>query len=800
MLKVNVDTGNNIEETSKKVAAANKKKEIPTLEESWIKILGMKNSKKDAERLRKVKELMEEGLMGREEDKLNKAFTKAEAMRLYRGYQDIMRKQRLDELADKELDKFPLIDTIPKLQNFVEGSFKADGMDSLEIERLVSMDTETVGDKGGTDKYSEEIAGFSMTYYIDGEEFNGYVPIHHRVEVSEGVWEPDPRNIDEAAAFGAIRSVFASGVDTVWHNATFDLGLIWTQLGVEPVGDVHDTLIIMHLLDEELMSYALKKLATDYLKIESETFEEMFGKDAKFADVPLSIGRWYAAKDTWIGYKLLEWQADILSKENFAKIRKAYLKIEMPCIRTTFHMERVGFVMDMEEVSKQHGECTEEIAKLDTMLKERFGEVNFGSPAQLQKMLYFDNDWSKYVTSNHKSILEGHEEFDEYGISNNGKFSMSNSGAITLDPVREFVADQKTYVIKPRNDHNKLSADSKALEKIAQHAPEVKMLVDLRELTKHLTAFVDKLPEMVSPDGRLHGGFKQSHTVTLRYASASPNLQQIPYKARRMFRVPENKVIISADFSAQEPRLAAHMSGSKDLITLYKEDRDLYSETASSIFNKPLKECLDGSKYRKQTKVVVLAVLFGMSSHTLGENLGMSKEEAQGLIDGFYSTYPEMKRWIKGNEKFVAKHRYVETMWGTRRRFKNVNFNQRFKPWGSMSIEERKEKSNLNRALRQSTNALVQGGAAMQTKQVMVALEQTLFDMNDTRGDNNAFALLATIHDEMLIEAPKNVTEEEVECIRDAMVNTVKLVVPSKTDIAIGTCWGIMVSDEEWFA
>lgn len=277
------------------------------------------------------------------------------------------------------------------------------------------------------------------------------------------------------------------------------------------------------------------------------------------------------------------------------------------------------------------------------------------------------------------------------------------------------------------------------------------------------------------------------------------NLQQQPYKARMMFRVPDDKVIISADFSQQEPRLAAHMSNCQGLIDLYNDGRDLYSETAASIFNKPLEECQDGSIYRKQTKVVVLAVLYGMGAYTLAGSLKIPPKEAQELIDGFYRTYPEMEKWIKGNEKMVAKQRYVETLWGTRRRFKDVNFNQRFKPWGSMSDAERKAKSSLNRALRQSTNALVQGGAAMQTKQVMIALEQKLFDMNATRGDNNAFALLATIHDEMLIEAPKNVTEEEVACIRDAMINTVKLVIPSKTDIAIGTCWGRMVSDEEWF-
>lgn len=552
MLKVNVgDNSKDIEMVKKKVKSANKQKEIPTLEESWVKILGMKNSKKDASRLKIVKKLMESGELGREEDKLNKAFTKAEAMRIYGRYQETLRKQRLDELMEKELEKFPLIDTPEKLAKFVKGVYSADGLSSMDIERLVSMDTETVGDKGGTDKYSEDIAGFSMTYYIEGEEFNGYVPCGHRVEVSEGVWKPDPRNLPESLVIDAIKEVFASGVDTVWHNATFDLGLIWSIAKVEPVGNIHDTLIIMHLLDEELMSYALKRLATDYLKIPSETFDEMFGKKAKFAEVPLGIARWYAAKDTWVGFKLFEWQADILDKPNFHKIRKAYLKIEMPCIRSTFHMERVGFVMDMKEVSKQKEETVQDIEELKKRLSDRFGDVNFASPSQLQKMLYYDNDWSMYVTSDHTSILDNHLEFDKDGISNNGKFAMSASGKIILDPVwrRPSGMSEGKPVLVPRDDKNKLSADSDTLKKLANHVPELKDLIELRDLTKHLTSFVEKVPELISPDGRLHGDFKQSHTVTLRYAAANPNLQQQPYKARLLFRVPDDEVIISADFS-----------------------------------------------------------------------------------------------------------------------------------------------------------------------------------------------------------------------------------------------------------
>lgn len=233
------------------------------------------------------------------------------------------------------------------------------------------------------------------------------------------------------------------------------------------------------------------------------------------------------------------------------------------------------------------------------------------------------------------------------------------------------------------------------------------------------------------------------------------------------------------------------MSNCVALIELYKDARDLYSETAASIFNKPLEECGDGSKYRKQTKVVVLAVLYGMSHHTLAGILGITPEEAKTLIDNFYKTYPELHKWIQNNEKEVRTQRYVETPWGTRRRFRKVNFNLPNKAWGAMTEDDRKKRSAVNRALRQATNSKVQGSASMQTKQVMVAADKLLAELNEARGEE-VFQFLALVHDEVLYLVPDDITPEEMEAIREVMINTVVLVVPSKTDMALGKCWGTL--------
>lgn len=795
-MKISVDLPNE-DKAKAAIKKVKGKKPLLTMEEAWAKIFSMKNSAKDKERLKLVKEYLKEGKVSREEDKLNKNFSKAEALRIYQTVQEMEREALLESIRNKDLSLYPLINDRFTLIEWVNKAISCD-------DEYLAMDFETVGDNGGTNKYAEDISGFSLTYRYKGEVINGYVPMRHREEDGS----PSPLNIENVEwANEAIRKVFASDKATVWHNATFDLGLAKAALQIVPNINVHDTLIIMHLLDEDLKSYKLKDLVTRYLNMPSSTFEEMFGKNAKFADVDVMIARWYGAKDTHVGFLLFEWQLNILNKPSFAKIKKVYERIERPCIMATFEMESEGFHINMEEVEVQRKESEAELEEISARLQARFGDVNFSSPSQLLKLLYVDNDWSKYVTADHKSILRGHVGFDEHGISNNKLFAMKPSGAIILDPVVKRVNtgfdEHGEAIFKetavPKNDRNKLQANAKAMKKIAKAVDEVQDILDYKDLTKHLTAFVNKIDTFIAPDGKLHGQFNQFGTVTGRFSASNPNLQQQPKKARKMFEAPEGSLILGADFSQQEPRLLAHSSGCQELINIYNEGRDLYSEMASAIFNKPIEECLDGSIYRKNTKMIVLAIMYGMGAYSLADILRIDAQEAQKMIDDFFVVYPEVETWIEGNKKTVVKQRYVETLFGMRRRFKHENFDILKKNWNSLDENDKKLRSAAARALRQATNALIQGGAASQTKLVMNAARIRLKELSEARGEPNSFGILAQIHDECLFKVPEDVTQEEVDAIEDVMINTVKLVVPSKTDIEIGKNWGKMVSRKEWF-
>lgn len=782
-MKISVDLPNE-DKAKAAIKKVKGKKPLLTMEEAWAKIFSMKNSAKDKERLKLVKEYLEEGKVSREEDKLNKNFSKAESLRIYQKVQEMEREALLESIRNKDLSLYPLINDRFTLIEWVNKAVSCD-------DEYLAMDFETVGDNGGTNKYAEDISGFSLTYRYKGEVINGYVPMRHREEDGS----PSPLNIENVEwAEEAIKKVFASDKATVWHNATFDLGLAKASLQIVPNINVHDTLIIMHLLDEDLKSYKLKDLVTRYLNMPSSTFEEMFGKNAKFADVDVMIARWYGAKDTHVGFLLFEWQLNILNKPSFAKIKKVYERIERPCIMATFEMESEGFHINMEEVEVQRKESEAELEEISARLQARFGDVNFSSPSQLLKLLYVDNDWSKYVTPDHKSILRGHVGYDNHGISNNKLFALMPNGSVILDPIVN--AEGK---VAPKNDRNKLQANAKAMKKIAKAVDEVQDILDYKDLTKHLTAFVNKIDTFIAPDGKLHGQFNQFGTVTGRFSASNPNLQQQPKKARKMFEAPEGSLILGADFSQQEPRLLAHSSGCQELINIYKEGRDLYSEMASAIFNKPIEECLDGSIYRKNTKMIVLAIMYGMGAYSLADILRIDAQEAQKMIDDFFVVYPEVEVWIEGNKKTVVKQRYVETLFGMRRRFKHENFDILKKNWNSLDENEKKLRSAAARALRQATNALIQGGAASQTKLVMNAARIRLKELSEARGEPNSFGFLAQVHDELLFKVPDDVTPQEVDAIEDVMINTVKLVVPSKTDIEIGKNWGKMTARKDWF-
>jgi len=379
MLKSKLPNPNELEQAHKansaKVKQAKTKKAPLTLEEAWKKIGNMANSEPDKVKLREVYIAMREGKIMRESD--DKTFTKAEALRLWVELNAITRQERLDELVAKTPDNYILVTELQQLHALTNE------FEKLEI---IAVDTETTG----VNVWRDELVGISLTNPVADSHY--YIPINHN---EFGFINTD--NWDMAHEF--IDWILSRPTAKVFHNAIFDLHIL-RNAGFTVNGDIHDTLIAFHLLNENEPSFRLKDLATKYLKQPSDTFDTLFGKDCKFNEVELKYARYYAIHDTKLTYDLFEYCKKYLIATD---IWNYYETVEQPLIRVVERMEQEGFKVDVEELHTQIVDTRTRIKELESELKQELSEINFNSTQQLQQAL---GNLGIMVTSTSKDELK----------------------------------------------------------------------------------------------------------------------------------------------------------------------------------------------------------------------------------------------------------------------------------------------------------------------------------------------------------------------------------------------------------
>lgn len=730
----------------KKAQAKKKAAKAMTPEEmraKWVEILNNpKNSKPDQARLEETFEAWQAGKIHPNAPKLSKA----EALRMYARLAEMQREERLRTMVEETPDNYHLIQTEEQLDWIV---------DLWENEsEPVGLDTET----DGLDIVhgSNKMVGLSISFPTKDEHV--YVPVRH-VEGDQ----LEPKFVMKKLK----RFLSDKHKRKVLHNAKFDAH-VFAMEGVRLRGIHMDTMVAMWTLNENEMTYRLKDLANKYakylgVKAENDTFAELFGK-ATFDTIPLDVALVYAAKDTALTVKLFQFIDKMLNRKDLKKVRKLYYELENPLLEVCIDMEEAGFLLNNEKVDSVHKELKAEEERLLAKLKDKFGDINFNSPAQLQIALY-----------------------DEMKLPDVSK---------------------------------KRSTNKQTLKKLAEEHKVVQLLLDYRKVSKLLSSFIDKLPTMVKPTGRVYGQFNQSATATGRFASKDPNLQQLPPSARVIFKAPDGKIIIGSDFSQIEPRVLAHITGDEDLRKPYVEGYDLYSTLASKTFKKPIEECGDGSKYRKMMKTGLLAVMYGTSMFTLSNQLEITVEEAEQFIEDFYAAYPKVGEWIQSIHEFVKENEYVETLYGRKRRF--PNHKQAAIAYDELAAEIKKKlgtdklptniwdkkfndvlpyelkrrfqnvKGKVERVRRQAVNAIIQGSAADIMKRAMIRLHQVAKD--------EGFDVVGTVHDEALLECPIDITKEQTERIEKAMTESATLEVPLKVDVAFMHEWGNEIKKNKWFA
>lgn len=585
----------------------------------------------------------------------------------------------------------------------------------LERESEIVFDVETTG----TNWHTDYIVGHVISAVQ--ADIHAYIPTKHRT---------DHPQLPHDLVTEKLRPFYENAeIGKLAHNAKFDIHMLRND-GVKLRGLTFDTQVAMHVLNENEPSKRLKDLATKYLNIPSMTYEALFGKIGFDEVSDLSIALAYAAKDGDITKKLRDFQETHLRRTDLFEY---YTTVELPLIPWVVEMERAGFVIDKQRAKELADEQATRLEELDVQLREVFGvgpEFNFNSPAQLTELLY---------------------------------------GKLKLD--KHF----KNADIKKNKDGN-YPTNKAALNFLTRHHEGVEMLMEYRKASKSFGTYFDKMPKSAQADGRVYGQFNQDTTDTGRFSSSEPNMQNIPAIAKTMFVAPPGMVILSGDFSQQEPRILTHSSGEPYLTEVYQSGQDFYSMAAAKLFNKPVEECGDGSKYRKMMKTGVLAVMYGTSPPTLAKQLGITRQEAEQFIEDFYREYSHVKRFMDGLVAQCKKHGFIRMLYGRKRRVSDINSRDFWKK---------------SRAERQIKNSFVQGSAAIQTKKTMIAIGE----LCERKGWIPAFS----IHDEIGVYAPETITREDVREFEDVMLNTVKLNVPNKTDVEISKRWGEGVTVDEWF-
>ncbi|MSS63371.1 DNA polymerase I [Velocimicrobium porci] len=495
------------------------------------------------------------------------------------------------------------------------------------------------------------------------------------------------------------------------------------QLNIFPVTEeskVYDLSVAAYLLNPLKDSYLYDDIARDYLMMTVPSYQELFGKrkiEEAFESKKEEVFN-YLCYEAYVALKAKHVLFEKLEEEN---MKELYEEIEMPLVFTLYDMEARGIMVNKEEL-KEYGEQLEvKIHELEKNIYDLAGEVfNINSPKQL--------------------------------------------GVILFEKLKlPFAKKTKTGY----------STSADILEKLKCEDPIVSMILEYRQLTKLKSTYADGLAAFISEsDQRIHGKFNQTITATGRISSTEPNLQNIPIRMelgrqiRKVFIPKEDYVFLDADYSQIELRVLAHMSGDKTLIKAYKEEQDIHKITASQVFHTPLNE-VTGIQ-RSNAKAVNFGIVYGISSFGLGQDLNITRKEAEEYIKKYFETYPRVKEFLDELVEKGKKDGYVESLFHRRRpipELKSANYMQR-------SFGERI-----------AMNSPIQGTAADIIKIAMIRVNREL------KQRNMKSSLLLQVHDELLIETHKEEIDEVKEILQKEMFHAVHLEVPMEIDINEGKNW-----------
>ena len=505
------------------------------------------------------------------------------------------------------------------------------------------------------------------------------------------------------------------------HNLKFDYKIL-KQYGIEVEGAMFDTMIAHYLLNPD-GRHGMDYLAEVYLNYKPVPIETLIGKgknQGTLRSVSIEDQTKYAGEDADVTFQLYEIFSPQLKKENLEDL---FYQVEMPLMKVLANMELEGISLDKKWLEQESKDLENDLKELETKIFSLTGEeFNMNSPRQLGEIL-----------------------FDK----------------LQLDPKAK----------KTKTGQYATSED--VLQKLSSKHEIIPLILEYRTYQKLKSTYVDALPNQIDKDdNRVHTNFSQTTAATGRLASVNPNLQNIPIRTLRgqqirgAFKADEGKKIISADYSQIELRLIAEISNEENMIKAFQNGEDIHASTASKLFNVPLEEVT--KTQRSQAKTVNFGIIYGQGAFGLAEQTGLSRTEAKQMIENYFATYPQLKKYMAEQVKKAQDLGYVETILKRKRHLKDINS-------ANFVVKAHAE--------RNAVNAPIQGSAADIIKIAMIKIDEEL------SAKNLKTKMLLQVHDELVFEAPIEEIETAKELIKTEMESAFDTKVPLLVEVGVGENW-----------
>ena len=483
-----------------------------------------------------------------------------------------------------------------------------------------------------------------------------------------------------------------------------------------------DTAIGAYILNATGSSYEYDDIAAAFLNETYPSQEEVFGKGRTkkaFAALPEAERTAYGARQAEIFFRARKVMEERLA-ENEQK--SLFYDMEMPLIYVLADMEKYGIKVDKAALLAYQKRLGESLDGMEEEIYALAGEkFNINSPKQLGVIL-----------------------FEKLGLKGGKKTKTGYSTAADV------------------------------LEKLRTAHPIVERILHYRQLAKLKSTYADGLLAVMDAETeKIYSTFNQTITATGRISSTEPNLQNIPVRLelgrelRKIF-IPESAefCFLDADYSQIELRVLAHISGDESLIAAFKSNQDIHRMTASQVFHVPFDEVTP--LQRSNAKAVNFGIIYGKGAFSLGQDLGISRKEAEEYINAYFARYPKIKTFMEDTIKNGTKNGYVSTLWNR-----------------SRNMPELQSSNFMQRAAgeRAAMNMPIQGTAADIIKLAMIKVHRALQE------GGYRSRLILQVHDELLIEAYKEEKDAVAKILKENMEHAADLLVPLDVDVHEGASW-----------